>query len=55
MNEAGMNHGVRLGCSTAQALQVFQIAPMHLGTGSCKTFGPRLRAGQTKHLVACTN
>src|SRR5271170_7632540 len=52
MDEAGMDHGVRLSRSTAQAFQVLQIAPMHLGTSSGESLGSRIRAGQTQHLMA---
>jgi hypothetical protein len=46
-----MNHGVRIGCSAAQAFQVFQISPVHLGPSRRKSFSARIRTRQTEHLV----
>ena len=39
MDEAGVNHPIRHGCPIAQAVQVFKIASMHLGTGGEERFG----------------
>jgi len=55
VDKGGVNHGVRQGCSAAQAFQVFQIAPVHLGSGGDKGPGARIGAGETKHPVARIN
>ena len=55
MDETGVNHAIRRGGAAAQALQVFQITSMD--RGACRGEGrcPRIRAGKTKHLMACAD
>ena len=52
MIEAGVNDAVRHGRSAAEACEVFQVSPVHLGAGGEQRPRPLLRAGETQHLVA---
>jgi hypothetical protein len=52
MDETGVNHAVRGGGSTPQAVQILEIAAMRLSAGGDKRFGGRVRASETEHLMA---
>ena len=52
MDEGQVDYTIRCSRAAPQAVQVLQITAMHLGAGGGKRFGPRLRAGKTKHLMA---
>src|SRR5579859_829455 len=52
MPEGCVDDGVRCGCSAAQGFQVLQIASMHLGAGGFKQLRARIRARQSKDVVA---
>jgi hypothetical protein len=53
--KGGVDHAIGGGCSTAQTVQVFKVASMHLGTSGDKRLGPRIRASKTEHLMARVN
>ncbi len=42
VDETGVNHAIRHGCSAAQAFQVFKITSMHLGASGGKRLGGRI-------------
>src|SRR5450830_706514 len=50
--EGGMDDAVRHGCSTVQAVQVFQIASKHFGTRRHQGLGACFRSAQSKYLMA---
>jgi hypothetical protein len=52
MDEGGVNYSVRHCCPLPQALEVFDITPMDLGASRDKSFGARIRAGKTEHLMS---
>jgi hypothetical protein len=54
VNEAGVNDSVGSGGSRTQAVQIFQIAAMHLGTESQQMLSSRIRTRQTDNLMART-
>jgi hypothetical protein len=51
--EGSVDDSIRCGCSAPQALEVFQIAAMHLSASSGKRLGTRIAAGQSDDLMAC--
>ena len=53
MDKGRVNHAIRRCCSTAQALQVFNVTAMDFDIGSRrdKGFGARIRARETEHLM----
>jgi hypothetical protein len=51
MVERGVNDPVRHLGSSAQALQVFKITPMHLGAAGEKGLGSRIGASKTEHMM----
>jgi hypothetical protein len=55
MDEPAVDHAIRGGGSTQQAVQVFEIAAMRLGAGVDKSLGARLRASETERLMARVN
>jgi hypothetical protein len=55
VDKCGVNHAIRHGGADAQTLQIFEIASMHLRTGSSQCLGSRIGAGQTEHLVTRLN
>ena len=50
VDEGGVNHAVRCGRSTPQAVEVFEIDPMDLGACGGERRGARIRAGEAEHL-----
>jgi hypothetical protein len=42
VDKGGVNHGIRRGCSTAEAFRVFKITPMNLGTSGGQRLGARI-------------
>ncbi len=52
MIEGGVNDCIHIGRSGAQAIQVFQIAAMHLGAGGDKRLCARIRTRKPEHLMA---
>jgi hypothetical protein len=42
MDETGVNHAIRGGGSTPQAVQILKITPMDLGTSGGKRLGGRI-------------
>jgi len=55
MNEGGVNHPIRHGCSTTQAFQVFKVTSMHLGASGDQRLGARIRASEAEYLMAGVN
>jgi hypothetical protein len=53
--KSGVNHTIRFGGSTSQALQVFKAASMHLGASSHERLGACIGARQADHLMARIN
>ena len=53
--EGGVDHGIRRGCSAAQAFHVFQIASMRLSAGGFKRLCARIRPRHPEDLVAGTD
>jgi hypothetical protein len=52
VKEGEVDHAVGNGHSTAQAFQVFNGTPMHLGTSGDKRLGGSIRARKSHHLMA---
>ena len=55
MDKRRVNHSVRPGRSTPQAVQILQITSMHLCTRGDKRLRPRIRASQPEHLMTRVN
>lgn len=54
VDEGGVDHAIGRGDATPQAFQILKITPMHLRAGSGERLGCRVRASQSKHLMACS-
>jgi hypothetical protein len=52
MDETGVNHPIRGGGSTAQAVQIPEITSMHLGTSGSKRLGGCIGASKAEYLVS---
>jgi hypothetical protein len=52
MVERGVNHPIRRGRATPQAVQIIKIAPMRLGASGGQRLCALIRASETKHLMA---
>ena len=52
MDEGGVNHAIRVGCSTPQAVQFFERTAMRLGPCCGKGRSTRIRASKAEHLMA---
>ncbi len=50
--EGTVDHAIRFRRAAAQALQVFEIAAMHLGAGGGERLGSRIRSRQSEHSMA---
>ena len=52
MDEAAVDHAVRSRRAAPQAVQVLEIAPVHLDPGGGERRGALVRAGEAQHRVA---
>ena len=55
MDEPGVDDTVGRSGASAQALHVFQLAPVNGGANLVKRLGGRVRASKAGHLMAGTN
>ena len=55
VNEGGVDDRVRLGCSAAQAFEVFKVPAMHLCAGGGESVGARIAARQAEDPMARLN
>jgi hypothetical protein len=55
MDESGVNHRIRGGGSTPQALQILKTAPMYLRPRGGERLGAGIGAGEAEHLMAGVN
>src|SRR4029077_16757348 len=53
VDEAGVDHAVGSGCSTAQALEILQRAVMYLGSPRNERLCGLIRASQAEDFVTC--
>jgi hypothetical protein len=52
MDERGVNHAIRVGCSTLQTVQVFERTSMRIGPRRDKGRGTLIRPSKAKHPMA---
>jgi hypothetical protein len=53
MDESGVDHGIRRGDSTPEAVEIFNVTAMdfHVGASGGKRLGARIRPCETQHLM----
>ncbi len=52
MDEGGVNHAIRVGCPTPQAVQVLERTAMHIGSYCGKGCSTLIRTSKAEHLMA---
>ena len=52
MNEGGVDHAIRSGCSAAQAFEIIERTAMHIGPCRGKGRGRRIRTSEAEDRVS---